>query len=323
VIPKIALEEHFAIPETLGDSQQYTTVNTGWDGLSQRLLDIHGKRLEEMDRYGVEIMILGLNSPAIQAIWNVPQAIETARKANDYLADQIAKNPRRFRGFAALPLQDPAAAARELERCIRDLGFLGAMVNGFSQSGQEDTALYYDLPQYADFWATVERLGVPFYLHPRDALASRRQHYEGQPWFEGSPWAFNVETSIHALRLMGCGLFDRHPKLKIIIGHLGETIPFNIWRIDHRLSRTPRGIPTKRKLAEYLRENFYITTSGNFRTSSLLATMLEVGADRILFSADWPFEEISEAAEWMESASISEPDRHKIAYQNSARLFGI
>jgi predicted TIM-barrel fold metal-dependent hydrolase len=319
---KIALEEHFALPETLGDSERYFTPDA-WQRMYGALTDFHEKRLAEMDEHGIRTMLLSLNSPAIQAIHHTGQAIDIARLANDHLAAKVARNPARFQGFAALPMQDPDAAARELIRCVRELGFRGALVNGFSQVDVEDSAVYYDLPQYEDFWATVEQLGVPFYLHPRDPLFSRQQHYEGHPWFVGPVWAFAVETSIHALRLMASGLFDRHPKLTIILGHLGEGIPFNMWRVDHRLRKDSRGMPAQKPLAEYFRENFYLTTSGNFRTQTLLDAMSEVGADRILFSADYPFENVRDAAEWFDNASISEPDRVKIGRSNAERLFGL
>ena len=319
---KIALEEHIALPDTISDSEQYFTAEA-WARMRHSLEDIHETRLAEMDRHGIGVMLLSLNAPAIQAIPDTRRAIETARRSNDYLAEKIAKNPSRFQGFAALPMQDPEQAALEFTRCVKELGFRGALVNGFSQTEQEDSALYYDLPQYWPFWETVEQLGVPFYLHPRDPLPSRQQHYAGHPWFVGSAWAFAVETSIHALRLMGCGLFDRYPKLTVILGHLGERLPYDIWRVDHRLSKTPRGIPAKKTMAEYLRENFYLTTSGNFRTQTLLDAMSEVGADRILFSADYPFESMGEAAEWFDHASISEPDRLKMGRTNAERLFGL
>lgn len=317
---KITLEDHIAVPGTLLDSERYFTPAV-WQTMQSRLLDIRETRLREMDRHGIETMILSLNSPGIQGVYDAKRAIDLAREANDYMAAEVTRNPARFQGFAALPMQDPDAAARELERCVRDLGFRGAMVNGFSQSGTEDSAVYYDLPQYLPFWETVEKLGVPFYLHPRDPLASRQQHYEGHPWFLGSAWAFGVETSIHALRLMGSGLFDRYPGLTIILGHLGEGLPYNIWRIDHRISRTPRGIPATKKMAEYLRSNFFLTTSGNFRTQTLLAAISELGADRILFSVDYPFEDIGEGADWFEQASINEADRLKIGRTNAVRLF--
>jgi 2,3-dihydroxybenzoate decarboxylase len=318
---KIALEEHFAIPDTLNDSAGFVPPDY-WETLKARLLDIHGQRLELMDKHGIETMILSLNAPAVQAIPDVKRAIDIAQRANDALAQECAKRPDRFRAFAALPLQDPDAAARELERCVKELGFVGALVNGFSQV-DADTPLYYDLPQYLDFWSVVAKLDVPFYLHPRNPLPQDSRIYEGHPWLMGPTWAFAQETAVHALRLMGSGLFDKHPGLKIILGHMGEGLPYMMWRIDHRNGwvKVPPKYPAKRRMFEYFNDNFYITTSGNFRAQTLIDAMLEIGADRILFSTDWPFENIDHAADWFDSASISEPDRLKIGRSNSKALF--
>jgi gamma-resorcylate decarboxylase len=315
---KIAVEEHFAIPDTTDRSMRYQTDY--WLGLQPRLLDLHDRRLAEMDRTGIEIEIISLNSNGVQSVLDAGKAAELARKANDALAETIAKRPDRFAGFAALPMQDPQAAASELERCVRDLKFKGALVNSFSQLGSADTAIYYDLPQYRPFWAVVERLGVPFYLHPRDQLPSRRQAYEGHPWLIASPWGFAEETAMHALRLMGCGLFDEYPKLKIVLGHLGERIPYDLWRLDHRLRKVP-GRPAKRTMGEYFRENFYLTTSGNFCTTSLIHAILTVGADRLLFAVDYPFEDHVQATAWFDSTDIAEGDRHKIGRGNAMALF--
>jgi gamma-resorcylate decarboxylase len=286
---KIALEEHFALAETIDTS--YAKQDLPTPEFRQQILDVGNRRIAEMDRGGLEICILSLSAPGIQAIPDIPEAIALARRANDYLAEHIAKYPKRLKGFAALPLQDPQAAAKELTRCVKELGFCGALVNGFSQIGDANSAAYYDLPQYRPFWATVEELNVPFYLHPRAPLATRQQAYEGHPWMVGSPWGFAAETSIHALRLMGSGLFDDYPKLRVILGHLGEGLPFGIWRIDHRNSKGTLRPKAKLPLGQYLRENFYITTSSNFRTPALTDAMLEVGADHVLYSVDYPFEE--------------------------------
>ncbi len=319
---KIALEEHFAIPDTLEDSNGFLPADT-WKELSARLLDIHGRRIEEMDRHGIETMILSLNAPAVQAIHDVARANEIAKRANDFLAEQVAKNPRRFQAFAALPLQDPDLASRELERCVNDMGFRGALVNGFSQGGAPDNCLYYDLPQYWPFWEVVQKLDVPFYLHPRNPIDAWAQIYKGHGWLMGPTWAFGQETAVHALRLMGSGLFDACPRLKIVVGHMGEGLPFSMWRIDNRNAWAgfkPK-YPAKRPIAEYFHQNFWLTTSGNFRTQTLIDAMLEVSADRILFSADWPFENVDHAANWFDACSISEADRLKIGRTNSMRLF--
>jgi gamma-resorcylate decarboxylase len=319
---KVALEEHFAIPETLQDSAGFVPPDY-WPELESRLLDLQDRRLREMDKHGIEIMLPSLNAPAVQAIPDRKRATEIARRANDFLAEEVAKRPDRFRGLAALPMQDPEVAAQELRRCVTDLGFVGALVNGFSQVDDFGNATYYDLPQYRPFWAEVERLDVPFYLHPRNPLPQHAQIYDGHPWLLGPTWAFAQETAVHALRLMASGLFDAHPGLQIVIGHMGEGLPISMWRVDHRNGwvKAPKKYPAKKPLGEYFRRNFYITTSGNFRTQSLIDAMLEIGADRILFSADWPFENIDHAAEWFDVCSIAEADRVKIGRTNAMRLF--
>ncbi len=267
----------------------------------------------------MELCVLSLTAPGIQGIPKISQAIDLARRANDYLAAHTSKFPKRFKGFAALPMQDPQAAAQELTRCVKELGFCGALVNGYSQVEVADSAVYYDLPQYRPFWATVEQLDVPFYLHPRSPLESRQQEYAGHPWFVGSARGFQAETSIHALRLMASGLLDEYPKLQLILGHLGEALPFCMWRVDHRLSKQAVRPKTKLPLAQYLRERFYITTSGNFREQALADVMSEVGADRILYSVDYPFEDMAEAAAWFDNVSISEADRKKNRPQQRAK----
>lgn len=319
---KIGLEEHFAHSDTLGDSEVYFTDDL-WPEMRKRLLDVAEVRLRQMDQYGMEYMIVSLNSPAIQAIPDKGRARDVARRANDLLAEHVERRRDRFRAFAALPMQDPDAAITEAQRCVRDLGFVGALVNGYSQIDVQDSAVYLDDPRYRPFWAEFAALGVPFYLHPREPLPSQSRIYDGHPWLLGSAWAFNVETATHALRLIGSGLFDEHPQLTVILGHLGEGLPFLIWRIDHRIRTASRGLPARKPFARYLSENFFLTTSGNFRTQTLIDTMLEVGSDRILFSTDYPFERVEDAATWFDAASISETDRLKIGRTNAAKLFRI
>jgi gamma-resorcylate decarboxylase len=319
---KIGLEEHFAINETLMDSAGFVP-DDHWPELRSRILDIHERRLRLMDEHGMEMMILSLNAPAVQAIPEPKRAHEVAQRANDFLAEQVRRRPDRFQALAALPMQDPDLASRELERCVQDLRFKGALVNGFSQINDVNSAVYYDLPQYWPFWGVVEALDVPFYLHPRNPLPGWSQIYEGHAWLLGPTWAFAQETAVHALRLMGSGLFDKYPKLLIILGHLGEGLPYSMWRIDNRnawVKAQPK-YSAKKKIADYFHANFYLTTSGNFRTQSLIDAILEIGADRILFSTDWPFENVDHAANWFDAASISEADRLKIGRLNAVKLF--
>ncbi len=318
---KIALEEHVAIEATLGDSKVFGSHV--WPDLSHRLIDVQNTRLREMDKHGIEMMILSLNAPAVQAIHDVNTAIAVARQANDVLADEVRKRPARFAPFAALPMQDPQAATAELIRCINELGFVGALVNGFSQTGAPDNVTYYDLPQYRAFWRTVEDLDVPFYLHPRNPLPSWNKQYDGHSWLLGPNWAFAAETSVHALRLIGSGLFDEHPRLKIVLGHLGEGIPVQLWRIDGRNGwmKERHRYAAKNGVGHYFRKHFHLTTSGNFHTPSLVNVVTEMGADRVMFSVDWPFEDVGEGSQWFDAAAINEADRLKIGRQNAIELF--
>jgi 2,3-dihydroxybenzoate decarboxylase len=319
---KIGLEEHFAIPETLADSGVFL-VKDVWPELSRRLLDLQSERIAAMDANGMEMMILSLNAPTVQGIADTARAAEIARRANDTLANEVARRPDRFAALAALPMQDVELAARELERCVTELHFCGALANGFSQREDANAANYYDTPDYWPFWETVERLGVPFYLHPRNPLPAWGRIYEGHEWLLGPTWAFGVEAATHALRLMGSGLFDRCPRLQIILGHLGEGLPYSMWRVDNRNAWTKarHTCPARKPMGDYFRANFHLTTAGNFRSQTLIDAMLEIGADRIMFSTDYPFEAVADAAVWFDAAPISDGDRRKIGRENAIRLF--
>jgi 2,3-dihydroxybenzoate decarboxylase len=321
MIGKIALEEHFGAtePNIVEQSAEHFSAEA-WPEHRAMLLDIQDQRLRAMDEGGIELSVLSLLAPGIQSLWKSEQAIDWARRLNDYAADQVALRPDRFASFSALPLQDPDAATAELHRTVRELGFKGALVNGFSQVGGEDTVVYLDNSRYEGFWAAVQELDVPVYLHPRDPLPQHSHIYDGHPWLLGSAWAFSVETGTHALRLMGSGLFDRYPGVQVILGHFGELLPFNIWRTDHRIAVASRGIPARQRFGHYLRNNFYLTTSGNYRTPALLNSLLEVGADRLLFATDYPFETMRDATDWLDGVELNEADHAKIASENARRL---
>jgi predicted TIM-barrel fold metal-dependent hydrolase len=259
----------------------------------------------------------------VQAIHDVKQAIAVAKQTNDILAAEVRKRPDRFAAFAALPMQDAEAAIAELTRCVKELGMVGALVNGFSQTATPDNVTYYDLPQYRSFWRAVEGLDVPFYLHPRNPLPSWTRQYEGHSRLLGPNWAFSAETAVHTLRLIGSGLFDEHPNLKMVLGHLGEGIPVQLWRIDGRNGwmKAPHKYAAKHSVGRYFRKHFHLTTSGNFHTPSLLNAMTEMGAERVMFSVDWPFEAVDEGAQWFDKAAIGEADRAKIGRENAIKLF--
>jgi predicted TIM-barrel fold metal-dependent hydrolase len=314
---KIAIEEHFVTP-----ALEDLVLNPGWpeDAFRRtldRLADIEGERLALMDRHGIAVQVLSLASDGIQGLPDASLAVARAREANDALASLVASRPDRFAGFAAVAMQDPAAAASEAERAVRELGFRGVLVNGYSNG-----VPYYDDERYWGFWETLDGLGVPFYLHPRNPLESMREIYRGRPELLGPTWAFGVETATHALRLITSGLFDRHPRLTVILGHLGEGLPFAMHRLEQRLGRRA-DVRLERLPTQVLRENFHITTSGNYHTPSLVGLLLELGADRVLFAADYPFEDLADGARWMDTVPISEGDRAKIGRDNAARLLGL
>jgi predicted TIM-barrel fold metal-dependent hydrolase len=319
---KIAFEEHFAIQETLEETRSFAGDSGKWEEFTRQILDLDDERLEHMDRTGIELAILSLNAPGVQRIPDAEEAMNVARKGNERMAEAVARHPGRYAALAALPMHDPDAAAAELTRCVRELGFKGCMVNGFQQVGTRDNVKYYDLPEYRSFWATVSELDVPFYLHPRMQIPARAQNYEGHPWLMSAPWGFAVETSIHSLRLCGSGLFEDYPNLRICIGHLGENIPFGLWRIDARMRFSPRGYGGKRPLGDYFREHFHITTSGNFNDAAFRCTLEVLDNDKVYFSSDYPFEQMEDAADWYDAtAVIPDEQRRRIGRDNAVRLF--
>ena len=317
---KIAIEEHFVTQA----NEDLIFPSIGWDpaewkDMHDRLKDTDEVRLQEMDRCGIERSVLSLAAPCVQDEVNAQRAVTRAAGANEALAAIVARRPDRYSAFAALPMQDPAAAADELERAVRQYGFKGALVNGYSSVGDLETAAYYDEPQFLPFWERVAELDVPFYLHPRNPLPNQQRIYEGRPELLGPTWAFAVETGTHALRLITSGLFDRFPTLTIILGHLGEFLPFAVDRLQQRLSHIT-SVSLQRQPTDVLRENFYVTTSGNFHTPSLMGVLQQLGADRVLFAVDYPFERSQDAVSWFDSAPITEDDRRKIGRTNAERL---
>jgi 2,3-dihydroxybenzoate decarboxylase len=320
---KIAFEEHFVTPElkdTIFGSIGWDPAE--WQQMADALQETGEVRLADMDAAGIDVAVLSLAAPCIQDEVDAAQATARARAANDALAAVVAAHPDRYVGLAALGLQDPVAAADELERCVTELGFRGALANGYSSVGDLGTAAYYDEPRYLPFWERVAALGVPFYLHPRNPLPTQRRIYDGAEALLGPTWAFTVETATHALRLMVSGLFDRLPDLQIVIGHMGELLPFAVARTEQRLGHVST-VALERAPQQILRENFHLTTSGNFHTPSLIGAILQVGADRLLFAADYPFERTADAAGWFDHTPISEPDRQKIGRTNAQRLLGL
>jgi len=272
-----------------------------------------------MDEAGVEKVLLSLTTFGIQAITDRVEAQNAARTVNDFLAERVHAHSSRYVGMASLALHDADQAARELERCVTKLGFKGVMVSGYSQIGTPDNLLYLDDARMTPLWEALTALDVPLYIHPRPS--HNAVQYDSHPELTGAAWGFAPETATHALRIVYSGIFDRFPTAKLVLGHLGESLPFLAWRIQHGINFSPNGRSTKKRLSDYFADNIWVTTSGNFSTQALHCTMLTMGADRILFAADYPYEDYDEAGNFIDTAPIGESDRRKIAYGNAKALY--
>jgi predicted TIM-barrel fold metal-dependent hydrolase len=331
---KIALEEHFGHPivfmrDSKGRFETSKEADVGHLGpeyfavVQERLLDFDTTRLQAMDEAGVDKVLLsfgaGFRTFGVQGILDPVEAQNTARTVNDFLADQVRAHPSRYIGMATLALQDPDQAVRELERCVTKLGFKGVMVNGYTQVESADNLIYLDDARLTPLWEALTALDVPLYLHPR--ASHKAVMYDNHPELTGAAWGFAPETATHALRIVYGGVFDRFPAAKLVLGHLGETLPFLAWRIQHGIDFSPNGRSTKKRLVDYLAENIWVTTSGNFNTQALHCTILTMGSDRILFSNDYPYEDYAEGGEFIDTVPISESDRRKIAYENVKALY--
>lgn len=313
---KIALEEHFITADLLEDTQKtdFTAMNPQKAAEFQAgLLDFADLRLKAMDEAGIDVSVLSLTDPGIQGIANTKTAVDQASKTNAFLAKQIAKNPKRFRGFACLALQDPSAAANELEYCIKNYGFVGALINGQTQGS------YLDENKFLPFWEKVEALKVPIYLHPGNPQHVS-ESYKNHDELDGPIWGWTVETGTHALRLLFSGLFDQFPSIKIILGHLGETLPYLLWRLDSRWAIVKQHITLKKPPSQYIRENFYVTTSGMCSNGPLMCAIQELGEEHVMFSVDYPYESSKIAAQFIEQAPVNRNTLEKICYKNAENL---
>lgn len=319
---KIILEEALRLPsfDELNPTHPWQQ-SARYKPIMEGLLDVDG-RIEDMDRYGIGLQVLSLSAPGLQGVPDAKVAQRHMVETNDQLAEIVARHPDRFAGFAGLAMHDADAAASELRRCVEQLGFVGALINGCQNVGDEKTVAYLDEPQYWPFWREVEALGVPVYIHARDPVEGQQRILDGHPEMHASVWAYTPETAGHALRLIMSGLFDDFPNLQIILGHLGEGLSFSISRIDRRLFYVEEQM--KRKLAHppshYLRNNFYLTTAGAFDTLAMQNAVAFMGIARILFSIDYPFETLGAAVDWFETAPLTPEDRRRIAIENAAQL---
>jgi predicted TIM-barrel fold metal-dependent hydrolase len=321
----ITVEEHFTSPGFIaGPGRAFTERlrNSGARGarIHEQLSDVGGKRIAEMDAAGIDMQVLSLNAPGVEQAETADQ-ISVARDANDFLAQAVKDNPKRFAGFASVPIAAPEKAADELERTIRQLGFKGGLINGHTRGRYLDDKF---------FWPILERaeaLKAPIYLHPTEPPKPVVEALYGgfappvNAVFAAAGFGWHIETAVHVLRMILGGVFDRYPKLQIVIGHLGEGLPFMLPRLNKNLP--PEMTKLNRRLGEYLRENVHYTFGGFNFPATFLNLLLEVGVERIMFSVDHPYGSMAEARAFLEQLPVSPADRERIAHGNAERLFGL
>lgn len=324
----VALEEHYTVPAIVAGIDTDAIARRGfptdpsfvWAQSVKRneLADLGQARIDDMDQSGITVQVLSVAGPGADLVPG-SKGTDLARAYNDALAEATTRHPSRYRGFAHLPLLDPEAAARELTRCVQQLGFVGALVNGPTDG------LFLDDPRFESVLAEAERLGVPLYLHPGIPGAPVREaYYDGLPGnfsftMALSAWGWHIETAIHTLRLALSGALDRHPRLQIVIGHMGEALPFMLDRIDETTAATAKTHLT-RPLRQTLTDQVWLTTSGFFTQVPFMAALMTWGVDRIMFSVDYPFASNARARAFLDSLPVSPADRQKIAHGNADRL---
>ncbi|MFI4947745.1 MAG: amidohydrolase family protein [Alphaproteobacteria bacterium] len=309
----IALEEHYF------DAEVRTHVSgldqTSAPRIVERLDDLGALRLKEMDEAGIDIQVLSHANPSLQKL-DAATAVPLAHRVNDRLYEAVQRHPDRFAAFAALPTADPQAAADELERAVTRLGFKGAMIHGLTNG------VFHDDKRFWSIFERAQALDVPLYIHPgipQPAIIETyyKEYYQKYPNILRAAWGFTVETATQAIRLILGGVFDAHPRLKIILGHLGEGLPFYLWRINMGLTRDGAG-PTW--FRDTFCEHFWITTSGFFSDPALLCCVMEMGIDRILFSVDYPFIDNQPGTKWLETLPLCAEDKAKLLNGNVKRL---
>jgi predicted TIM-barrel fold metal-dependent hydrolase len=311
----IALEEHYVdarVKEAIPPSDRIAIPYLG-----ARLEDLSDLRLKEMDEAGIDLQVLSHAGPATQWL-DAATAVPLARSTNDRLRQTVLSRPDRFAAFATLPTSDPKAAADELHRTVGELGFKGAMLHGLA-AGQ----VFFDDKRFWTIFECAQALDVPIYVHPGPPHPAVLDAYLGTylkefPMLAGPAWGFTIETATTALRLVLSGVFEKYPRLNIIVGHLGEGLPFLLHRVSEALAR--EGVRGPRWFRDIFCEHVWITTSGNFSTPAMLCSMLEMGTDRILFSVDWPFVANKPGVEWMRALPISNDDKEKIMHGNATKL---
>lgn len=293
-----------------------TNRDAATQGLLQKLLDLDSIRIGDMDAHGVDMHVLSMTMPGVQ-IFPADDATRLATLANDRLSEAVKRHPSRYIGLACFAPQNVAAAVKEMDRSINKLHMNGFILN--SHTGNE----YLDNQKFWPILETAEALNAPLYLHPRapsDGMAGPFREYR----LEGAVWGYGVETATHILRMIFSGVFDRFPKLQVVIGHMGEALPFWLWRLDFMGAPGARaGRKNSLKPSEYFKRNIYITTSGVEDPLALRFCIDKLGIDKIMWAIDYPYQPTGPAATFIETAPLTQTEREMIAYKNAERIFKI
>ncbi|WP_242874979.1 MULTISPECIES: amidohydrolase family protein [Clostridium] len=321
---KVSMEEHFESPtwDATGDPQN-ETARDKVDYFKAVKARLHSPelRIKDMDRNGVEMFIMSLTQPGVQEVFDTKEAVKIAHEMNIWVYENyVKKYPKRFNAFAAVAMQDPEVACKELEFCVKELGFVGALINGYTMKDDKNHIEYLDEPQNFCFWKKLSELDVPLYLHPRDPAPSQQLAYKGYEGLLGSAWGFGAETALHAIRILCSGIFDELPNAKLILAHQGEGIPFALSRLQQRLNNQNPCGAHKKPLTYYFENNIWLTTSGHFNTCALENTLSSIGSNRVMFSADTPYESLDNACIWFDNIPMSSAERLKIGRQNAIDL---
>jgi len=341
---KIAIEEHFTTQSYLDylhtrsefpkrdyiEQDGKKMVRSWWSATKFRLIDpdrpnklteLGGQRLEDMEEAGIDMQVLSISFPGVE-LFDAADGTSVAQEFNNELSEIVKRFPDRFAGFAAIAPQAPEAAALELDRAVGKLGLKGALITGNIKGDFLDDRKFWPI------FETAERLDVPIYIHPKMPPADMLKPYLAYPGLASALAGFAAEAQLHAMRLILSGVFDQYPRLKIILGHMGESIPFWLWRLDSRFEEEKNSDSVsaqfykdlQRTPSRYFKENFYVTTSGMFWPPVIHFVSSVLGADRILFAADYPFEDTTQAVKAVFEAPISDEEKKKIFHENAEKL---
>lgn len=313
---RIALEEHFVINDPEHVERWLSLAAVVPKAVAEKILpvlaDVGERRLEAMTQAGIDVAVLS-NVGSVQGILDATIALRLAQQANDYLALTVQRHPKRYAGFATVPLQDPTVGANELERAVRQLGLRGAMVFGHTNGA------YLDHDRFRPFWERAEALGVPVYLHAADAPVLPPS-YAGRPELLGPIWSWTAETATHALRLVLGGVFERFPRLRVVLGHMGETLPFMLWRLDRRAEAFSTDATQRIKPSALVRRNIAITTAGMCSDAALRCAIDSMGLENVMFSVDHPFESMEASSAWLNAAPLPQAARDDLSWRNAQKL---